>query len=118
MIGKAAWIAVAVGFVQVTAPGAPTNLRLVDGSSNCPAGQVGSFPNCFPVPPAPVAAGKQWRVTYSEEFNGTALDPSKLTPCFDWNFGACTAARGQRVRISVSVRVRLCRITHEVSRHT
>ena len=27
-----------------------------------------------------------------EEFSGTALDPTKLTPCFDWNFGACTAS--------------------------
>ena len=36
------------------------------------------------------ASGKQWRVTYSEEFNGSALDLTKLTPCFDWNFGGCT----------------------------
>ena len=32
-------------------------------------------------------------MTYSEEFNdATALDLAKLTPCFDWNFGACTSS--------------------------
>jgi len=92
MIGKVAWLALAVGVIQAGTPGAPTNLRFVEGSGTCPAGQVGLLPNCFPAPPAPVAAGKQWKVTYSEEFNGTALDPGKLTPCFDWNFGSCTAS--------------------------
>src|SRR5688572_615352 len=71
----------------------PTNLRIVTGS--CPAGQIGAPPNCFPAPPAPVGAGKHWEVVYSEEFNGTSLDTTKLTPCFDWNYGACTASFNQ-----------------------
>jgi hypothetical protein len=29
-------------------------------------------------------------VTFSEEFNGTDYDRKKLSPCFDWNYGACT----------------------------
>ena len=62
------------------------------GRSVAQAGLVGIPPDCFPAPPAPVASGKQWTVTYSEEFNGTALDLAKLTPCFDWNFGGCTSS--------------------------
>jgi glycosyl hydrolase family 16 len=77
---------------QTAPPQAPANLRIVTGPIGCPSGQIGAPPNCFPLPPAPVASGKQWAVTYSEEFNGTTLDPTKLTPCFDWNYGACTAS--------------------------
>ena len=67
---------------------APTNLRIVTDS--CPVGEIGSPPNCFPAPPAPVASGKRWEMVFSEEFNGTSLDTTKLTPCFDWNYGSCT----------------------------
>jgi len=42
-------------------------------------------------PPIGPAAGKQWRLAFAEEFNGTSLDRSKLTPCFDWNTGDCTS---------------------------
>ena len=58
----------------------------------CPGGEIGTPPDCFPLPPAPAASGKQWRVTYSEEFNGTTLDTTKLSPCFDWNYGDCTCS--------------------------
>lgn len=41
----------------------------------------------------PMAAmGKQWQLTLSEEFNGTDYDHSKLTPCFDYNYGGCTSS--------------------------
>ena len=92
MIGRIGWFVLAVGLAQIAGPGAPTNLRIVDGPPSCPGGQIGQFPNCFPAPPAPAGPGKLWTVIYAEEFNGTALDPSKLTPCFDWNFGGCTAS--------------------------
>jgi Glycosyl hydrolases family 16 len=81
------WLALAAALAQAGIPTAPRNFRIVDGPFGCPSGQIGTFPNCFPAPPAPVASGKQWRIAYSEEFNGTALDPTKLTPCF-----ACTAS--------------------------
>jgi beta-glucanase (GH16 family) len=42
--------------------------------------------------PAPAAAGKQWKLTFDEDFNGTDYDHSKLTPCFDWNTGNCTGS--------------------------
>jgi hypothetical protein len=29
-------------------------------------------------------------VTFYEEFEGTDYDHNKLSPCFDWNYGACT----------------------------
>jgi beta-glucanase (GH16 family) len=60
------------------------------GGTTCPSGQIGTPPNCFPQPPAPAASGKQWTIAFSEEFSGTSLDTTKLTPCFDWNFGGCT----------------------------
>jgi hypothetical protein len=90
-MGSIRWLIVAAALAQVV-PTAPRNLRILDGPGICGGGQVGTFPNCFPAPPAPAASGRQWRMTYSEEFSGTALDPTKLTPCFDWNFGACTAS--------------------------
>jgi hypothetical protein len=74
------------------APQPPTNLKIVTPTSGCPTGEIGTPPNCFPMPPAPVASGKQWTISYSEEFNGTSLDTTKLTPCFDWNYGACTSS--------------------------
>ena len=87
------WLIVAAALAQVNVPPAPTNLRIVDPGGSCPAGLIGTVPDCYPIPPAPVASGKQWRVTYAEEFNNaTALDLAKLTPCFDWNFGACTSS--------------------------
>jgi hypothetical protein len=60
-------------------------------STTCPNGQVGTPPNCFATPPAPLSAGKHWTVPFYEEFNGADYDHNKLTPCFDWNFGDCTS---------------------------
>jgi len=79
---------------QTNPPQPPTNLRIVNGpvASSCPAGQIGAPPNCVPLPPAPAAGGKQWTLAFAEEFNGTSLDTTKLTPCFDWNFGGCTSS--------------------------
>jgi hypothetical protein len=62
------------------------------GTGTCPADTVGTPPDCFPTPPAEAANGKHWKVTYSEEFDETTLDTTKLTPCFDWNYGACTCS--------------------------
>ena len=92
MMATIRWLFLASVLVQVGLPGAPTGLRIVKGTGSCPDGQIGSLPICVDAPPAPVENGKQWTLKYSEEFDGTALDPTKLTPCFDWNFGACTAS--------------------------
>jgi hypothetical protein len=43
-------------------------------------------------PPFAAASGKRWRLSFSEEFNGSGYSRSKLTPCFDWNYGGCTAS--------------------------
>ncbi len=61
------------------------------GGDGCAAGQVGTPPNCFSTPPAPLSAGQHWTVPFYEEFNGADYDHNKLTPCFDWNFGGCTS---------------------------
>jgi hypothetical protein len=66
-------------------------LKFQATGSSCPTGQVGTPPNCFSTPPAPLSAGKHWTVPFTEEFNGTDYDHNKLTPCFDWNFGDCTS---------------------------
>ena len=92
LMANVRWLIFAAALAQTAPPQPPANLRIVNEISGCPSDQVGAPPNCFPVPPAPVGAGKQWTVTYSEEFNGTALDPTKLTPCFDWNYGSRTAS--------------------------
>jgi hypothetical protein len=58
------------------------------GASATKAGAGNSAPGAPAITPA---AGKRWTVGFSEEFNGTALDKSKLSPCFDWNSGDCTS---------------------------
>ncbi|WP_433049188.1 glycoside hydrolase family 16 protein [Dactylosporangium sp. CS-033363] len=58
------------------------------GATTKAAGGAANAPGAPPITPA---AGKRWTVGFSEEFNGTALDKSKLTPCFDWNSGDCTS---------------------------
>ncbi|NUR70154.1 MAG: glycoside hydrolase family 16 protein [Hamadaea sp.] len=42
-------------------------------------------------PPVAAAAGKSWRLAFSEEFTGSDYDHGKLSPCFDWNTGDCTS---------------------------
>lgn len=60
------------------------------------AGSVSATPACADpacaTPPPPAAAGKRWKLAFSEEFSGTDYDRRKLTPCFDWNYGACTSS--------------------------
>jgi hypothetical protein len=45
-----------------------------------------------PIIPAGVLPGHEWNLSFSEEFEGTDYNHSKLTPCFDWNVGACTSS--------------------------
>ena len=78
--------------IQFTAPAAPDPPPGGGGGgSSCGTGQIGIPPNCFPAPPAPAIGGKQWQLAWNEEFSGSDYDHSKLTPCFDWNFGSCTS---------------------------
>lgn len=88
IVVAASFMLTEASFGQGVAPRPPTNVRVDDGQ--CSDGQTGLPANCFPLPPAPTAAGKQWEVVFSEEFSGTSLDSTKLTPCFDWNYGGCT----------------------------
>lgn len=59
-------------------------------SGGCGAGEIAGTGGCVSAPAAPVASGKRWVLTFSEEFEGTDYDRQKLTPCFDWNYGGCT----------------------------
>ena len=43
----------------------------------------------------PAATGQRWDLTFSEEFETGVYDPTKLTPCFDWNYGGCTGSFNQ-----------------------
>jgi hypothetical protein len=47
---------------------------------------------CPAEPPFSAPAGKRWRLSFAEEFNGAGYDRTKLTPCFDWNYGGCTSS--------------------------
>jgi beta-glucanase (GH16 family) len=69
-------------------------------ASPSPSAGASKPPGCaFPVsggvcpvaPPAAARAGKTWKITLAEEFSGSTYDKTKLTPCFDWNSGDCTA---------------------------
>src|SRR5262245_56724069 len=46
---------------------------------------------CAVAPPPAAASGKHWKLSFTEEFNGSDYDHHKLTPCFDWNYGDCTS---------------------------
>jgi beta-glucanase (GH16 family) len=91
-MGTLRWLVLAAAIAQSGVPRPPTNVRVVGDTSSCTGDLIGVPPTCVPVPPAAAASGKQWKLMYAEEFTGTSLDPTKLTPCFDWNFGACTAS--------------------------
>jgi Glycosyl hydrolases family 16 len=74
----------------VSAAAGTTQTGDTGGMSNCGPEEIGKPPNCFDAPPVTPASGKQWNVTFSEEFNGSDYDHGKLSPCFDWNYGDCT----------------------------
>ena len=87
------------------------SMQACGGSSEpqpCGTGEVGIVPHCFPAPPAPPAQGKTWHLVFSEDFDGNDYDRTKLSPCFDWNHGACTSSfnkgeetyRPEQVRVS------------------
>jgi hypothetical protein len=60
-------------------------------AATCGAGNA----ECPPDPPAPVPDGKSWVLVFREEFDADDYDHGKLTPCFDWNYGGCTASFNQ-----------------------
>lgn len=80
-------------------PSPPASASPTAGASRCRSGSVVGPSACpgpsaapaGPKPPIRAPAGKRWELTFGEEFNGTDYDHSKLTPCFDWNDGDCTA---------------------------
>jgi beta-glucanase (GH16 family) len=61
---------------------------LVTAAVALPAGCATSGPAIPIAPPA----GKTWTLGFDVEFDGTSLDTTKLTPCFDWNYGDCTSS--------------------------
>ena len=70
--------------VKFTAP--------TSGGTSCATGEIGTPPACYPAPPGPLASGKQWNVIFNDDFNGSSLDTTKWSPCFDWNSGNCTSS--------------------------
>ena len=69
----------------------------------CAPGKVAGSDCAYPELPAsdsspwlpPAAAGQTWQLSFSEEFEGSGYDATKLTPCFDWNYGGCTGSFNQ-----------------------
>jgi beta-glucanase (GH16 family) len=72
-----------------SASASPTKPAVKKDQGGCPVSGGGSA--CPSAPPLAAASGKKWKLAFSEEFTGTSLNRSKLSPCFDWNYGDCTA---------------------------
>jgi hypothetical protein len=73
-----------------TTPAPTTVPTTTPTGGSCPVGQVGTAPDCLPTPPSPLPAGRTWKINFHDEFDGNALNTTHWTPCFDWNYGACT----------------------------
>jgi beta-glucanase (GH16 family) len=65
---------------------------LVTAAITLPVGCAKAPPALPVAPPVAPPAGKTWTLGFDVEFNGTTLDTTKLTPCFDWNYGDCTSS--------------------------
>ena len=76
-----------------TSPSARPSARPSSGGSTCTV--AGGTAGCPAGPPVAAASGKQWKLTFTEEFTGSDYSHSKLTPCFDWNSGDCTSTFNQ-----------------------
>lgn len=83
-----------VGDGRATSP-ADTVTVTVTAAPTCPTGQTGTPPDCVTAPPVPASAGRTWQLAFREEFSGTDYDHTRLTPCFDWNYGSCTGSFNQ-----------------------
>lgn len=77
---------------SATSAPAPTSKPATPGSSACPFAIAGGQVSCPTAPPLAAASGKRWTLSFAEEFSGTTYDHTKLTPCFDWNYGDCTSS--------------------------
>jgi beta-glucanase (GH16 family) len=80
----------AVAGPSATAPPAGSAAGSGSGSGACAFPVSGGV--CPIAPPIAAAAGKKWSMSFDEEFSGSSLDTSKLSPCFDWNSGDCTSS--------------------------
>lgn len=62
------------------------NKAIVFGSTSPPTGDIN--------PPVAADAGKNWALTFNEDFNGSSLDLNKWTPCFSWagDYNGCTTS--------------------------
>lgn len=82
--------------LRASASGCPA--ATAAGQSRCPStaptratAPAGAPPPAGTAPPFAAATGKHWALNFSEEFNGSDYNHARLTPCFDWNTGDCTA---------------------------
>ena len=67
------------------------SLTVAAGNTSTPPPTTTTPSTTTPIPPGaapPIAApaGKTWNLGFDAEFDGTSLDTTKLTPCFDWNY--------------------------------
>ncbi len=79
----------------VGSPSSGTQQARAQAGQNCAGVASGIADDCYEAPPAPTIPEHGWQVTFSEEFNGSSYDTNNFTPCFDWNYGACTATFNQ-----------------------
>lgn len=72
-------------------PGLPPSLPPVTPPSVPPVTPPGS-PGGADLPSVPAPSGKAWSLSWADEFNGTAVDPSRWTTCWDWTYGNCSTS--------------------------
>jgi beta-glucanase (GH16 family) len=46
----------------------------------------------------PLGPSGSWRLAYGDDFNGTALDATKWTDCYQWSVGGCTTASNHELQ--------------------
>jgi len=76
--------------LPVAGPSGTAKPATAGGTGGCAFPVSGGV--CPIAPPIAAAAGKHWTVGFDEEFSGSSLNTSKLSPCFDWNSGDCTSS--------------------------
>ena len=76
------------------------SLATATSTATAATGTSGEATTAAPAPtttsPAPAAPGP-WHAVYTDDFNGSTLDPSRWTTCYDWNLGGCTNAGNREI---------------------
>ena len=92
----AAAVALATTAAACGGPGsaAPDTAPAPATSTGTPGEAVPAPTTTSPVPAAPGA----WHEVFADDFDGSTLDPSRWTTCYDWNVDGCTNAGNKELQ--------------------